>query len=220
MFLILMGVFLFSLIYYFLGVQFFHSPLLYYEYLILTVLIAITITGGYQLFFWVQRNNYFFKTWCFKSKVDDLIPFWPMWVWVYSFLYYIMMGYVVISVQSIEQCVKLIFGGLVLLFFQCIFFMLFPAVAPKEWRTYEANSLSLRYLKFIQKLDNGRNCFPSMHISIATYIGLLLFPIISPFWALTFIILIILSAVFVKQHPIFDIIPGILLGWSVYLLVI
>lgn len=222
MLLIIIGTFLFSIIYYVLGVNFFKSPLSYYDYLILTTLIAVVIVGSYQIFFWVQRNNYFFKTRCFKTKIDDLIPFWPRWVWVYSFLYYIMIGYVVISIKSLEQGVHIIFGGLVLLFFQCVCFMLFPAIASTEmgWRKYEANTLSLRYLKFIQELDNGRNCFPSMHMSMATYVALLLSPVVSIYWALTFIVLILLSTVFVKQHPIFDLLPGILLGWLVYLLII
>ena len=219
---IILGTFLFSVIYYVLGVHFFKSPLSYYEYMILTTLIAVSIVGGYQIFFWVQRNNYFFKTRCFKTKVDDLIPFWPSWVWIYSFLYYIMIGYVVISIKSIEQGMHIIFGGLVLLFFHCIFFMLFPAIASTDftWRKYESNSISTRYLRFIQKLDNGRNCFPSMHMSIATYIALLLSPVISPLWAWIFIALILLSTVFVKQHPIFDLLPGVILGWLVYLFVI
>lgn len=219
---VVLGTFLFSVIYYVLGVSFFKSPLSYYEYLILTTLIAVSITGGYQIFFWVQRNNYFFKTRCFKIKIDDLIPFWPSWVWIYSFLYYIMIGYVVVSIKSIEQGVFIIFGGLVLLFFQCVCFMFFPTVACNDfsWRKYEGNSLSVRYLKFIQKLDNGRNCFPSMHMSMATYISLVLSPVISLLGAWIFIALIFFSTVFVKQHPLFDLLPGVILGWLVYLLVI
>ncbi len=219
MLLMIMGVFLFSFIYYLVGTRLFGSMLSYYEYLVLTIVISITVVGGYQIFFWVQRNNYFFKTRCFKISLDDMIPFWPSWIWVYNLIYYIMIGFVIVSVKSLEYAIFLIFGGLVLLFLQSILFMLLPAVVPPEWRAYKTDSLSARYLKFTQRVDNGRNCFPSMHISLSTYIGLILYPTIS-YWAWIFVLFIILSSLFVKQHQVVDIVPGVILGWFVYLLVI
>jgi len=90
---------------------------------------------------------------------------------------------------------------------------------PPEWRKYKLNSVSTKYLKFVQGLDNGRNCFPSMHCSVATYTILILMPLIS-YYSFMLLLLIIISCLFVKQHQIADIVPGVLLGWIVYAVVI
>jgi hypothetical protein len=191
------------------------APMPFKSYLVFTCLVAIIITGAYQIFFWVQRNNYFFKTHTWNIWLDDKIPFWPIWIWPYSFFYYIMIGLVVARISSIEEGVFLIFGGLLVLFFQSLFFLVLPVTVPPEYRQYEADTLSKRYLKFVQRLDNGRNCFPSMHCSIATYVGLTLLPVFGVY-SYIFIGIIAVSCLLVKQHQIVDIIPGILLGWFVH----
>jgi hypothetical protein len=210
---------IFAFLYYITGTRLFDSPLTFYQYLIFTSLIAVVITGAYQIFFWVQRNNYFFKTKCLKTAFDDKIPFLPWMVWIYSFLYYIMIGYVVITIRSIEQGVTFIFAGLVLLTAQAICFMLFPCTVPPEWREYEPKTLSEKYLKFVQGVDNGRNCMPSMHCSVAMLVAMMIYPVFS-YYSFIFVALIALSCLFVKQHQLLDLLPGILLGFLVYVLVL
>ena len=219
MLLIFLSVFFLSAVYYLIGTGFMYSTLTYYEYLVFTSLLSVVIVGGYQVFFWVQRNNYFFKTKCLKIKLDDRIPFWPRWVWIYSFLYYILIGYVLVSIRSIEDGVYLIFGGLVLLTLQSICFIVYPCTVPPKWRKYKVDTLSKRFLKFVQGVDNGRNCMPSMHCSVAAYVCLILLPVLS-YFSFIFIGLIAISCLFVKQHQIMDIMPGILLGGLVYLIFI
>ncbi len=116
------------------------------------------MTGFYQLFFWVQRNNHFFKTRCLVSPWDKYIPFWPPWIWIYSFLYYIANGFLVATIQSIAEGVYLIFDEILLLLVQVLFFFFFPSIVPPEYRQYEVTGLATRYLKFVQGQDNGRNC--------------------------------------------------------------
>jgi hypothetical protein len=115
--------------------------------------------------------------------------------------------------------VNLIFGGLILLVVQCFFFILLPCVVPPEWRQYPSGTISRKFLSLVQRVDNGRNCMPSMHMSVATYTSLALMPTIGQL-AYVFIVLIALSCLFVKQHQILDLVPGVLLGWLVYMLVI
>ncbi|MBW2976214.1 phosphatase PAP2 family protein [Candidatus Woesearchaeota archaeon] len=219
MLLLVLGTLILSFAYYFIGAKFMHSPLSYSQYLVFTTVLAIVIAGGYQIFFWVQRNNFFFRETCLKIWIDGYIPFWPVWVWIYSFLYYVMIGYVIVSIRSIEEGIYLIFGGLVLLFIQSLCFLVFPCIVPPKWRQYKANSFSKKYLKFIQGIDNGRNCFPSMHCAVAAYVGLILFPVLS-FYSIIFIVSIVLSSLFTKQHQIIDTLAGVLLGCLVYILVL
>jgi len=215
MFLLIVTIPLFAWLYYLVGTTFFASPLSLEEYVIFSTLVAIIVTGCYQLFFWVQRNNYYFKTRCFVSPLDKYIPFWPAWVWIYSFLYYIAIGFVVASIQSIAEGVYLAFGAILLLLAQVFFFFFFPSTVPPEYRQYEATDFSTRYLKFVQGKDNGRNCMPSMHCSVAMYVSLVLYPAIGDA-AWVFVGLIAVSCLLVKQHQAADILPGIALGWAVW----
>ena len=136
-------------------------------------------------------------------------------MWVYSFLYYVAIGFVVASIQSIAEGVYLVFGAILLLLSQVFFFFFFPSTVPPQYRQYEGKNFSTRYLKFVQGKDNGRNCMPSMHCSVAMYVTLVLYPAIGN-WSWVFIGLIAISCLFVKQHQMVDILPGIALGWAVW----
>ncbi len=205
-------------LYCFVGRLVAQSHLSCFDYLALVSLLGITFVGGFQIFFWIQNNNYRFKTRCLKIWLDDLIPFWPRWIWVYSGLFYILVGLVAVSIPTIEQGVYVIFGGLVLLLVQSLFFFAFPCTVPPSWREYELTNLSRRFLRFNQDLDNGRNCFPSMHCSVAMYAALIMLPTLS-YYALLVVLVTSLSGLFVKQHQILDIPAGIALGMGVHALV-
>lgn len=210
---------LMSAVYWFVGTQFFDSPLFYKEFLIFTAVLAIAIVGSYQLFFWVEYNNTSFPLRNFHTALDDKIPFIPSFIWIYSFSYYAAIGLVASTIPSLAVGVEYIFGGLILLTVQCLLFYFLPSSVPKAWRKYKRESSAARFLGLVQSLDNGRNCMPSMHMSVATYVSLLLTPVIGPY-AYILIVLIGISCVFVKQHMILDLLPGVLLGWLVYVLVI
>jgi len=54
-----------------------------------------------------------------------------------------------------------------------------------------------------------------MHCSVAMYVGLLLYPAIGDAsWVL--VGLISISCLFVKQHQLADILPGLALGWVIW----
>jgi hypothetical protein len=204
-----------SFLYWLVGTSFFHSPLRYRDYLVFTSVLAFVIVGCYQLFFWTEHNNGRFRTRTFHLPVDDRIPFVPGFVWVYSFSYYAVIGLVVATLPSLEKGLECIFGALVLLTIQCALFFFFPCSVPRSWRDYYSRSSSTRFLRFVQRLDRGANCMPSMHMSVAMYVSLLLFPSLS-YYAFLFVLLIGVSCLLVKQHVMLDLPPGIALGWLVH----
>jgi membrane-associated phospholipid phosphatase len=216
----LLSVPLVATFFWWLGTRFFDSRLNFFEYHQFTILVAGVIAGGYQLYFWVQRNNLHMSARCMEIQLDDRIPFWPRWVWFYSFLYYVMIGLTVISIQDLAGGVHLIFGGLILLATGALIFYLYPTRVPESYRHFEIDSISTRYLAFIQSMDNNRNAFPSMHCAIATYIGLAIagLPTIGPWLGYGYIVIIAISCVVVKQHVIIDTLAGVGLGAFVFFL--
>ena len=78
MLLMLISTFAISIIYYRMALLFSNNPMPMFDYVVFTSVVAITIVGAYQIFFWVQNNNYFFKTHCLAIGIDKYIPFWPI----------------------------------------------------------------------------------------------------------------------------------------------
>ena len=205
-------------LFWWLGTSFFKSQLSFFEYHQFSVVLAGVVAGGYQLYFWVQRNNLHIPARCMVLGIDDRIPFLPVMVWFYSLLYFIMIGVTIISIRDLAHGVHLIFGALMLVATGAVIYYLYPTAVPDSYREFEVNSLSTRYLAFIQSMDNERNAFPSMHCAIATYIGLTVstVPTIGTWLGFGYIAIIAISCVTVKQHVFIDTVAGIALGSVIF----
>lgn len=206
-------------VYYAGGKYFLDFSLTYLEVLTFTSVLAVTVVGCYQLFFWTQHHNKRLDARCYKTWLDDHIPYIPHFVWVYSLLYYLMIGGVIMTMESAAQGLHYLFGGIVLVSVQCTIFYFHPAVVPEGWRKPHRHRSHMKFLGLVQTFDIGRNCMPSMHMSVATYVCLLLSRSFGPA-AFIFDVAIGISCLFVKQHTILDLFPGVFMGWLIYTLVI
>ena len=205
-------------LFWWLGTTFFQSQLTLLEFQQFAVLITGVTAGGYQLYFWVQRNNLHVPARSLDLPIDRQIPFRPRWIWLYSIFHFVMIGLTVVSIRSPGDGLSLVFGGLLVLVTGSVIFYFFPTDIPESFRSFEVKCLSTRYLAFIQSMDSSRNAFPSMHCAIATYVGLVLasVPAIGPWPGYTYIAAIALSCLYVKQHVLVDTVGGIVLGAFVY----
>jgi membrane-associated phospholipid phosphatase len=108
------------------------------------------------------------------------------------------------------------FSYFILLMSHMVFFVFFPVAIPQAWREHPLDhGMSGQLLQIVRRLDAPSNCFPSMHVSVATLTALHLVricPATGP-WIAAFPILVAVSAVYVKQHFVSDLLPGALLGW-------
>jgi membrane-associated phospholipid phosphatase len=176
---------------------------------------AILIIGGYQFYFWCQRNP-MRPVRELRLPVDDRIPFWPGWVWIYGFFYWPGVLYTSWVLESSREFVYLALSFLGLLAMQMACFMLFPVATPESWRAINRErTVSERFLAFVQRIDDRSNSFPSMHTSVATLTALYLQPHLGT-WAFLFPLLIGLSCLFTKQHYVVDLPAGAALGWVAY----
>jgi len=186
------------------------------KYLVIDlVLSAVLIVGGYQFYFWCQRNA-LFEPRELGTFLDERIPFMPAWVWIYSLPYYPAILYVNLGLKSSEQFIQTAISYLMLLGLQMAFFLMVPVRTPHHWR--EANGgrgLSERFLAFVQRFDAPTNSFPSMHTSVAMLTSLHLYHHIGGA-VFAFPALIGLSCLFTKQHYLIDIPAGAALGWLDY----
>lgn len=181
------------------------------DYVIQLTLSVFLIVGVYQFYFWCQRHP-LTEPRRLHLPVDDLIPYRPRWVWIYSFLYYPVILYTNLVIRSPREFTHLATSYLLLLALQMACFLAFPVVTPEHWRHRQASdTYSERFLWFVQRLDGRSNSFPSMHTSVATLTALHLQPSLGA-WTWAFPVMIGLSCVFTKQHYLVDVPVGAALG--------
>jgi membrane-associated phospholipid phosphatase len=191
------------------------------DHLVNLTLAVVLIVGGYQFYFWCQRQVKL-RARVFSFKWDNLIPLRPGWVWIYSGIYYPAIIIVVMSIHDLRQFNYVAFSYLVLLAFHMFVFVVFPVEVPPDWRKFQsgANSSSRRFLALVQRFDARSNCFPSMHVSVATltaFHGTRNIPnALIP--SVVFVVLIAMSCVLTKQHYLIDLPAGVVCGWLSFLL--
>ncbi|MBN8494896.1 MAG: phosphatase PAP2 family protein [Burkholderiales bacterium] len=179
------------------------------------VLSVVLIVGAYQFYFFTQRH------WIrpprrFVSPIDERIPYMPGWSWVYSFLYYPAILYLNLIAGSPGHFLRMAFSFIVLLAMQLACFTLYPVATPAHWRREpDSGARSERFLKFVRNFDAESNCFPSMHVSVATLTALHAQTTLGPV-AFAFPLLIAVSCALTKQHYLIDLPFGALLGWGAY----
>lgn len=185
---------------------------------------VVLIVGGYQFYFWAQRQT-FFDARYFETKWDRKINFSPRWVWVYSGLYYPMILLAALSVPTWHEYAYTVGCFLALLAIQVTFFVLWPVAIPASWRDEPRIHLSryvrphsMRMLDLVWSYDKLRNSLPSMHVSVAMMVDLTIgrnWPTMGVI-CLAFPLLIAISALKTKQHYCIDVIPGAMLGAAVF----
>lgn len=186
------------------------------------ILATLLIVGGYQIYFLPQKYPIRHAV-QLMTKIDDLIPFRPGWVWIYSFFYYPFILSVILTLANFRHFayVALSFIGLLVLQFLIAYF--FPVKTPAHWRHYDPkNTISERFLAFVHKFDEGGNCFPSMHVGVAVLSALHIYYNLAETtgtWAFSIFVmplLISISTVFTKQHFLVDIPAGAALAIGVF----
>lgn len=181
-------------------------------------LAVVLIVGAYQFYFWCQRRTRQ-RTRTFKFALDNRIPLRPAWVWVYSGLYYPAFGVVVSTTRNARDFNYMAFSYLLLLTAHSVIFVAFPVAVPSTWRQYDRlGSVSERFLALVHKFDDRSNCFPSMHVSVATLTGLhaMRNTGCGPAVPLIFVASIALSCIFTKQHYLIDVPLAVILGTGAF----
>lgn len=179
------------------------------------ILSIVLIVGAYQFYFFTQRHLLRTPR-HFHFALDERIPFQPGWSWVYSFLYYPAILYLNLVATAPGHFTRMAFSFIVLLAMQVLCFALYPVATPPHWRSQAvANAASVRFLKFVRNFDAATNCFPSMHVSVATLTALHAQATLGG-WAFLFPVLIAVSCIMTKQHYLIDLPFGAALGVAAF----
>lgn len=181
------------------------------------VLAVVLIVGAYQFYFWCQRQTRM-RARTFSFSWDHAIRLRPGWVWIYSGIYYPAIAVVVLSVHNPRDFNYMAFSYLLLLGVHILVFLIYPVEVPPNWRETDVRSPSRRFLTFVQGFDARSNCFPSVHVSVATLTALHTVRNLAcnPSLPALFVFLICASCVLTKQHYIIDLPTGLFAGWLAF----
>lgn len=190
--------------------------------IIAVIITALVITGAYQIYL-IPQNYPIRKIQDISISLDRKIPFKPIWVWVYTIIYYPFFFSVIFTLDSFQHYAYVILSFTFLLLLQTAIAFLIPVKTPDDWRGYNSeNSRSEKFLSVLQSVDQGGNCFPSMHVAIVSLSVCHIWANASDWLGPWFVcvvaiaLLICASTVFTKQHFFLDIPGGMALGGFVY----
>ena len=161
------------------------------------------------------------------SKLDDYIPFLEIFAIPYFLWFaYIAVGYIFLMLTSREEfvrmCIFLYTGMTVCL----IIYTVFPNCQQLrvDYDTLGRSNIFIDLIRSLQSVDSSYDVFPSihclnsigMHIAIAKSKQITKCRRLIVFSSLILSVLIIMSAVFLKQHSIIDVIGGLILSALMY----
>jgi len=97
----------------------------------------------------------------YPNRFDDLIPFKPHCIWIYSFIYYPFIVSIVLAVNSMEDFIYVCISFMLLVFIHVGFFFMFPVKTPCEWRDYDATENS--FLTLWAELSPEKPCLACIY---------------------------------------------------------
>jgi membrane-associated phospholipid phosphatase len=178
--------------------------------LVLAVIMFASL-GGYLLVLKWRGPAATVSTW---TPIDERIPFWPSWIWLYLLPYAI--GPILVGILSPSTFWWYIRCGLVLVGLTLAIFVIFPSRIDTSHRYEEAGQgVTAEVYKNVIAVDEPpANAAPSLHVSLTCLLLLALlrdYPRKWPLWT-GFVSLVWFSTLVTRQHHLIDVATGILLA--------
>ncbi len=164
--------------------------------------------GGYFLVGMISAGGPFFSM---ESKMDGLIPFQSSWVFVYVTVY----PFFLFPLFYLDDVEDLFINDLAQVSALCIAyttFVLFPVAFPRE--PLAQGGFAEWALSIVHAKDPPWNCFPSTHCTASTVVSLSLMRSNWKLsvWAMISTVMICISTLMTKQHFLWDVVAGVILG--------
>ena len=161
---------------------------------------------------------------CTYTSLDELVPYQPLWVWVYLIPYII--GPLIVGFMRPETFRWYVTRGLAIVGLTLVIFIAVPtqtAERPCEKEGPDALAHGLSgwtkdlYEMMISVDKPPANAAPSLHVSLTCLLALALFRDFPRWWPLTVIGVgsVWLATLYTRQHHLIDVVTGALLALMV-----
>ena len=157
-----------------------------------------------------------------ETSVDKHIPFIKYFVTPYV-LWYVYVGFflMLLCVVNGKSYRKLLISLLIGMTTSYLIFYVFPTTVPRP--IISSKDVFSKIVLIIYNRDNPYNCFPSIHVINAALTAIYVnregkLNIATKSISTIISILIILSTMFIKQHYFLDVVAGILIAYTLYII--
>lgn len=145
------------------------------------------------------------------SRLDDAIPFveWSIWLYHSQFFFLLLAIHLIGRAENLTRVFYAMAGASLLSF---AIFLIYPTTIPRVAQI--DSGLAERAFQLLYAVDPPTNCFPSLHVALATLASLAVWSERKVFgrFALLWAVLISLSTMTTKQHFFVDVIGGLLIA--------
>lgn len=149
---------------------------------------------------------------------DEVIPYQPMWVWVYLIPYII--GPVVIGFMRPQTFRWFVVRGLAVVGVTLVIFMAVPTRTKERPSTHDLSGLTAQIYDTMIAIDEPpANAAPSLHVSLTFLLALALLRDFPRWWPVivTGVGLVWLATLYTRQHHMIDVATGAMLALLVVL---
>lgn len=184
-----------------------------YEKETLTLGLFFFFTIPYLLINWLSVGR---ASYSLNLIIDEKIPFLIPFVLAYLSMYILaLLPYFLVKKKDDFRQLALVY--FVILSFCYLIFLLFPVEMIRPSLAWVSGLLGF-LMNWLYSIDPGYNCFPSIHVAIAFFVGLVCFRYQKRYWwVLTWAILVAVSTLLIKQHYFLDVVGGWLVSLTGYL---
>lgn len=150
------------------------------------------------------------------SLLDTTIPFWEKTIWIYlsQFVIAFLIPFKVRDSRTLTLTYYSIALASLISFFV---FTVYPTQMPLRMEGEEAVERVL--FAFLYSIDVDANCFPSLHVAVATLAGYGLYRSTRSLLFVIWSLLICISTLTVKQHYFVDVVGGLVIAGGSLLVV-
>lgn len=160
------------------------------------------------------------------SKLDDMIPFVPVFIIPYcSWFLFIAFTGIIFLLKSKIDLEKTFLSINICMAIGLLTYFIYPSCLTIRPKTY-GNDIFSQIVKLLQEGDSPSNVCPSLHvaISISLCTGIINSIYFKNKHAMKFFTVILtfficISTLFIKQHSVIDVVFGLLLGFASYVFV-
>jgi hypothetical protein len=153
------------------------------------------------------------------TALDEQLPFWPVWIWVYLMPY--LAGPALFLLVTPETFVWYIQRGLVIVILSLAFFIAVPTqTAERPPAPQLGEGLTAQVYRHVVTIDEPpANAAPSLHVSLTCLLALALVRDFPRWWPATVggVVLVWLATLLTRQHHLLDVLSGALLAVVVVL---
>ncbi|MCJ7432848.1 MAG: phosphatase PAP2 family protein [Anaerolineales bacterium] len=160
------------------------------------------LTGGFNL----------------STRLDNWIPLWAVWVIPYLLCLPIWAGGLMWAAWKMDEELfrSFVSACLFVLLSAALFYYFFPTYVKRPILT--KGNWTIRVLQMVYQNDGDYNAFPSGHVYQTSLICLFynhLYPNYQWLW-IGFVVIVILSTLFTRQHNLIDPLGGLAIAWLGY----